>query len=398
MQTFVYNAKDRLGHLHDGSIEAATEEEARDLLAVDGMQLLSIEEDEPLGFSFLGNRISRKDIIYLASQLSIMVETGINLSTALAGIAEQEKNPNFKALLIDLKHEVDAGEDFSTALARYPQHFDTTFVSLIRASEKTGLMGEMLDRISIYLRKQSDTAAKVRGALAYPAVMAVLAVGVTIFLLTFVLPRFEPLFARKGVKLPATTVIMMTASDILMNYWHLWLPGLIAAAVSFYFFRRTPTGKQFIDYVKINFPLIGGMVRKVTISRSLSTLGTLVRSDVPMLQALELTSEVCNNTYYAKLWDKVISKVTAGNQIHEALRSSDLIPSTIVQMIAAGEETGRLDDVLDKVSAHCESEVDLSIKTTTSLIEPLLISAMGLIVGGIALGLLMPIFSLSRSV
>ena len=398
MHTFAYQAKDSLGNVHDGSIDATSAEEAKGLLTEGGMHVLSIEEEESIGFSFGGKGISRTDIIYMTSQLSIMVETGINLSTALSGIASQEKNEALKKLILALKKEVEGGEDFSVALAKYPKYFDRTYIALVRASEKTGLMGEMLERISLYLRKEAETRGKIRAALAYPAVMICLACGVTIFLLTFVLPKFEPLFNRKGVKLPGPTVFMMTASDLLMNYWMYWIPALIALAVAFFFFRRSEPGRKVIDHVKLNSPIIGPMIRKVTIARSLNTLGTLVRSDVPMLQSLELTSQVCANSYYSTMWANVIDAVTSGSQIHESLRKSQLMPPTIVQMIAAGEETGRLDDILEKVSSHYENDVDLSIKTTTSLIEPIMIAVMGVVVGGIALALLMPIFSLSRNV
>ncbi|GAA4422517.1 type II secretion system F family protein [Bremerella cremea] len=399
MQTFAYQAKDKLGNLHDSSIDADSIDEARAVLASDGLQVISLEEEGGgLSLSLGGNRISRNDIIYMTSQLSVMIETGINLSTALSGIASQEKNEALKKLILDVKKEVEGGEDFSTVLARYPKYFDQTYVALIRASEQTGLMGEMLEKIALYLRKEAETRGKIRAALAYPCVMIVLACSVTIFLLTFVLPKFEPLFNRKGVKLPGPTIFMMAASDFLLNYWMYWLPTLIALVVAFLFFRRSETGRKFIDGAKLNIPIIGPMIRKVTIARSLNTLGTLVRSDVPMLQSLELTSQVCNNSKYSQLWLNVIDSVTSGSQIHECLRKSQLIPATIIQMIAAGEETGRLDDVLEKVSSHYEHDVDLSIKTTTSLIEPIMIAVMGVVVGGIALALLMPIFSLSRNV
>lgn len=398
MQTFAYQAKDRLGHLHDSSIEAESVEEARALLAGDGLQIVSIEEEASFGLSLSGSRISRNDIIYMTSQLSVMVETGINLSAALSGIASQEKNEALKKLILDLKKDVEGGEDFSLVLSRYPQYFDQTYVALIRASEQTGLMGEMLEKIARYLRKEAETRGKIRAALAYPAVMICLACGVTIFLLTFVLPKFEPLFNRKGIKLPTPTIIMMKSSDFLLNYWPYWIPALVALLIGFLIFRRSEPGRKVLDSVKLNFPIIGPMIRKVAIARSLNTLGTLVRSDVPMLQSLELTSQVCNNSHYSKMWIDVIEAVTSGSQIHECLRKSQLMPSTIVQMIAAGEETGRLDDVLDKVSTHYEHDVDMSIKTTTSLIEPIMIAVMGVVVGGIAMSLLLPIFQLSRNV
>ncbi|MCC9604592.1 type II secretion system F family protein [Blastopirellula sp. JC732] len=397
MLSFAYSARDSLGHVHEGALEAGSPEEAAMMLHRDGMHVLSLEQEEEAG-SLFPSRISRSDIIYFTNQLAVMVDTGINLSTAIESVASQEKNEALKTLLTDIRRSVEGGEDFSTALARYPKHFNRTYISLVKASEQTGMLGEMLERIAAYLRNEVEIRNKVRAALAYPAVMVVLATAVTIFLLTYVLPKFTPLFERKGAKLPTPTIIMMTASDVLLDYWWAWLIGLLAAGIGFYFFRKTEKGRQTIDSIKISVPIIGPMMRKITIARSLSTLGTLVRSDVPVLQSLELTADISQNYYYDKLWRNVIDSVTSGHQIHETLAKSKLIPPTVVQMISAGEETGRLDDVLMKVSRHYEQEVDLSIKTATSLIEPLMITVMGTVVGGIAMALLLPIFSLSRNV
>jgi type IV pilus assembly protein PilC len=299
--------------------------------------------------------------------------------------------------LLDLKSGVESGEDFSTALSRHPQQFDRTFVSLIKASEQTGTMGEMLETVSIYLRSQLETRQKIRAAMAYPAVMAVIAVGVTIFLLTYILPKFEPLFSRKGVKLPAATVFMMTASNALLDYWPFWVAGSVTAVLTFVFGRKTEPGRRILDWLKINLPVIGTMSRKITLSRGIRTLGTMVASGVSMLEAIRLTAEVSSNWYYEQAWLRVLDLVTQGQRISESLEEErGLFPPTLIQMIDAGEETGKLDVVLNKVSTFYDKEVETSLKATTSMIEPLMICGMGVIVGGIALGLLMPIFQLSR--
>jgi type IV pilus assembly protein PilC len=220
---------------------------------------------------------------------------------------------------------------------------------------------------------------------------------VTIFLLTYILPKFEPLFTRKGAKLPKPTIVMMTASDLLLDYWYVWLALALGLFFTWLFGRRTEPGRKFLDWLKINSPIIGPMSRKVTLSRSIRTLGTMVASGVSMLDAIRLTAEVASNWYYEQAWLRVLSQITEGHRICDALKEEkSLFPSTLVQMIGAGEETGKLDKVLVKVSSFYDREVETSLKATTSLIEPLMICAMGVIVGGIALGLLMPIFSLSR--
>lgn len=393
--TFAYEGRDSLGHMTSGEIDAVTRDDAIVRLKRDGVNVSKIDEQEDGGELF-PRSIRQTDIIYVTSQLAVMVETGITLSSALESIATGEKHSTLKLVLTDLKRRVESGDDFSSALARHPKHFDRTYVSLIRASEQTGTMGEMLDTVAAYLRGQLETRQKVRAALAYPAVMLAVAVAVTIFLLTYILPKFEPLFSRKGVKLPAPTVIMMTASDLMIDYWYLWLAGGVIALVGYLWGRGTPAGRQILDWLKINLPIVGPMSRKVALSRSIRTLGTMVASGVSMLDAIRIAGEVSSNYYFEQAWMKVLDAVTEGNRICHALEGHPLFPSTLVQMISAGEETGKLDVVLERVSTYYDKEVETSLKATTSLIEPLMITAMGVVVGGIALGLLMPIFQLSR--
>jgi type IV pilus assembly protein PilC len=396
MQTFAYQARDALGEVIEGSLDVSSRDEALARLKREGLAVLELEEENS-GLDLMPRRIRQADIIFTTSQLAVMVDTGITLSAALGSIADQEANPVLKRLLLDLKHAVESGDDFSTALARHPQQFDKTFVSLIKASEQTGTMGEMLETVANYLRSQLETRQKIRAAMAYPSVMAVLAVGVTIFLLTYILPKFEPLFTRKGVKLPQITIFMMSASKVLLDYWHLWLIGLVALVLTYAFGRKTEPGRKILDWLKINVPIMGTMSRKVTLSRSVRTLGTMVASGVSMLEALRLTAEVSSNWYFEQAWQRVLERVTEGQRISEALQDErSLFPPTLIQMIDAGEETGKLDVVLGKVSTFYDREVETSLKATTSMIEPLMICAMGVIVGTIALGLLMPIFQLSR--
>jgi type IV pilus assembly protein PilC len=393
--SYQYRVRDPLGKIHEGTLEAASLEEAGQQLRRDGFQVLDLEEsdgDAPL----FAARVSKNDIIYATSQLAIMVDTGITLSAALAGIVEQEQNPAFRKVLADLKEAVEGGEDFSTALARHPKLFDKTYVSLIRASEATGSLAAMLDRIATYLRKEVETRGKVRAAMAYPGIMMVLATAVTVFLLTYILPKFTPLFKSKGRELPRPTVFMMGVSELILEHWYLWLAGVVALVAGFLLARRTDPGRRFLDWLKIHLPIVGPTFRKVTISRSIRTLGTMLASGVPMLEALKLCGEVSGNYYYERLWQQVRDQVTAGKRICEVLEGSPLFPRVLIQMIACGEETAQLDRVLERVSAYYDQEVETALKTATSVIEPIMISVMGVIVGGIGLALLLPIFTLSK--
>ena len=393
--TFEYRVRDPLGNIHDGTIEAPNRDDAAQQLRRDGFQVLDLDEasgDDGL----FSRRVSKQEIIYTTSQLAIMVDTGITLSAALAGIVAQEENPTLKKVLDELKISVEGGEDFSAALARYPKLFGKTYVSLVKASEATGSMGSMLDRIAGYLRKEVETRGKVRAAMAYPTVMMFMAIGVTLFLLTYILPKFTPLFKSKGTELPGPTRLMMGLSDVMLGYWYLWAAGLIAVVVGFVLAKRTEPGRRAFDLVKINLPILGPMFRKVTISRSIRTLGTMLSSGVPMLDSIRLCGEVSGNYHYEQLWERVRDQVTGGKRICEVLAENPLFPRVLVQMIASGEETGKLDRVLERVSTYYDQEVETSLKTATSLIEPIMIAAMGVVVGGIGLALLLPIFSLSK--
>lgn len=394
--TFAYRVRDPLGNILNGTIEALDIDEATQQLRNDGFQVLELDEDgDGLGGLF-ARRIKKKDLIFATCQLAIMVDTGITLSSALSGMAEQEENPSLRKVLEELRQSVEEGEDFSSALSHHPKLFDKTYVSLVRASEASGNMGGMLERIANYLRAEVETIGKVRAAMAYPTVMMFMAVGVTIFLLTYILPKFTPIFRSRGTELPTPTKVMIGISDVLLDHWYLWLAGVIAIGVAYYFGRRTEVGRRVLDTTKIHIPILGPLFRKVTLSRSIRTLGTMLASGVPMLDSLKLCGEVAGNYQYEALWEKVRDEVTAGRRICEALQGTPLIPPVLIQMIASGEETGKLDYVLERVSSYYDKEVEMAIKAATSVIEPLMIAAMGVVVGGIGMALLLPIFSLSR--
>ena len=385
----------RSGEIRSGEIDAVSADDAEARLREPGAQILEIEElpaDAPL----LPRRVTKQELIYVTAQLAIMVDTGVTLSAALSGIVQQEQNATFRKTLTALKNDVENGEDFSAALAKHPRLFDRTYITLIKASEATGALGPMLERIAAYLRKEVETRGKVRAALAYPTVMLAIAVAVTIFLLTYILPKFTPLFRARGAKLPGPTLLMMNISDGLLHYWWAWLALAAGLIAGFIFLKRTENGRITFDWLKINAPVFGPLMRKVTISRSVRTLGAMLGSGVPMLDAIRLAAEVSGNVHYEQLWNTVLDEVTGGRRICEVLQRSTLFPRVLVQMIACGEETAKLDIVLERVSGYYDQEVETSIKATTSMIEPIMISVMGLVVGTIGLALMLPIFSLSK--
>jgi type IV pilus assembly protein PilC len=392
---FSYRVRDSMGRTREGNMEAVSYEDARQQLRRDGYHILELKSVEEMPTLF-PKRITRQNLIYVTAQLAIMVDTGITISTALSGIIEQETNSALRKVLQGLKEAVESGEDFSAALARYPKLFDNTYVSMVKASEATGALGAMLDRVALYMRKEQDTFNKVRAAMAYPMTMMVLAVGVTIFLLTYIMPKFMPIFKLRQTQLPVPTLVLMSISQAISDYWYLFLAAGAAIAAGFLYGRRTPSGKRVLDWIKINSPIVGTMFRKVTISRSIRTLGTLLASGVPVIESIKLAQAVAGNYYYETIWQKVLEEVTGGKRICEVLRNTPLFPNVLVQMISSGEEAGKLDVVLEKVSTYYDNEVEITLKATTSMIEPIMIAVMGVVVGTIGLAIMLPIFSLSR--
>ncbi len=339
--------------------------------------------------------VSKKQVLQFTEQLALLTDTGVSLAQAIGAIMQQESHPQFRRVLGELLEALEQGQDFSVALEQYPKLFSPTYVTLVRAGEATGLMSQMLERVGDYLRAELDMRRKVWSAMAYPAVMAVMAVGVTVFLLTYVLPKFTPLFSSRGMKLPLPTRVVMAISQSLTGYWWAWLLVVVAVAGAVYWALRTPQGRWYWDLWKLRLPVLGNLQQKIILARSLRTLGLLLRCGVPLLEALRLTSQVSANCHYQASWDRVSEEVTAGKEIHTVLQDDPLFPPMLVRMIATGEETGRLDEVLGRVSLHYDREVEGALKAATSLIEPLMIGVMGVVVGGIGLALMLPIFKLS---
>ena len=394
MTLFAYTARNRRGQTRQGTAQAASPEALAALLRKEGWQLVQCRISNPS--SDWMRRIRKSEIAHLTSQLAVMVDTGINLATAIASLAEQTDNPALRNLLENVRRDVESGKDFSTALSNHPRYFDRTYVALVKASEKTGTLGQMLDMLANHLANEMENRRKIRAAMAYPVVMLVLAIVVTIFLLTYVMPKFQPLFDRQGSHLPRMTQIMLAVSRSLIGYWWAWLLTVVGSIAGIVYASKTAPGRRFLDGLQIHAPVVGPLARKVILARTVRTLGLMVRSGVAMLDCLRLCAEVAGNHYYNQLWLAVLDGVTQGNRLCDTLRDNPLVPKLVVQMIASGEETGKLDYVLQRVSQYYEREVDAAIKTTTAMIEPIMITVMGVVVGGIAMALLLPIFSLSR--
>lgn len=341
---------------------------------------------------------SQNDILDFTTQLAVMIRAGISLRAALDGIADQVVNPKFKKVLLSIKSDVESGKQFSEAIQKYPKLFSPLYVNMVRASEIAGSFARTLDRIASFIAQQLETRKMVIGASIYPGIIGGMATAVTVFLLTFVLPRFEGVFEGKEEALPGPTVFLLALSDWMINSWWMIVLGAIALAVGFFMFIKTDIGRFWWDKTKITMPVFKRMFRALYVSRSLQTMGELLNAGVPMLDTIAITGDISGNVLYKKMWRNVYSAVKQGKKINTQLSRTKLLPKSVVQMISAGEESGRLGEVLEEISDYYAKVLRDAIKAVTSMIEPLMIVLMGSIVGFIAMAIILPIFKMSTIV
>jgi type IV pilus assembly protein PilC len=404
MPSYRYEVKDATGKVTAGVMSAANLAAASTQLRSRGEYILALAPaDDPnkKGKVFTLNIAlgpGAKDVQTFTSQLAVMIRAGISIRSAIEGISDQVENPKFKKMLVQMKKDVEGGKQFSDALMRYPKIFSPLYINMVKASELSGGFSKMLDRIAGYLAQQIETVSMVRGAMIYPGIIGTMAIGTTIFLLTFVLPRFMVIFKGKEAVLPAPTKLLLAMSNFMVNYWYILIFGLIAAIWGFVLMLRTDWGRLYWDKTKLTVPLFKKLFRALYISRSLHTMGQLINAGVPMLDTIAITAEISGNTLYKRMWKAVYGAVKQGKKISAPLNKSPLLPRSVVQMISAGEESGKLGEVLDEVSEFYSRELKAVIKGVTAMIEPLMIVLMGSIVGFIAMSIILPIFKLSSLV
>ncbi|HSZ58171.1 MAG TPA: type II secretion system F family protein [Tepidisphaeraceae bacterium] len=403
MPTYRYEASGANGKVTAGHIQAADLKSASEQLRARGEYILSLTPVESVGrkgrVNFSVNfGPSAKEVQNFTSQLAVMIRAGISIRAAIEGISDQIPNPKFRAMLVQMKKDVESGKQFSDALMRYPKTFSPLYINMVKASELSGGFSRMLDRVAGYLAQQIETRSMVVGAMIYPLIIGFMATGTTIFLLVFVLPRFMVLFQGKEEALPAPTKFLLFLSAFLIGYWYLIVFGVVAAAWGFYLMLKTDWGRLWFDKVKLTVPIFKRMFRALYISRSLHTMGQLVNAGVPILDTIAITADISGNALYRRMWRAVFSAVKQGKKISMPLAKSPLLPRAVVQMIGAGEESGKLGEVLDQVSEFYAKELKSVIKTVTAMIEPMMIVLMGGIVGFIAMSIILPIFKLSQLV
>lgn len=406
MASYRYQVKASNGQTMVGLMEAETIGAASAQLRAQGAQVLSISPAGGIDRAELMERLkmlnsgkpSMKHVLDFTTQLAVMVRAGIGIRSALDGIADQTDHARFKKVIMGLKADVESGKQFSEALARHPKLFNPLYINMVRASEMSGSFGKMLDRIAQYTAQQIETKKMVVGAMIYPGVIATMAVSVTVFLLTFVLPKFAGVFEGKEDVLPWATKFLMALSATVRSEWPIILGVLFTIGIGLFVFLKTEVGAFALDRFKLTMPIMRRMFKALYISRSLQTMGELINAGVPMLDTLAITGDISGNRLYKRMWRGVYASVKQGKKVTHTLGQDKLLPHAVVQMIGAGEESGKLGEVLEEVSAYYGRQLRDAIKAVTGMIEPIMIIAMGSVVGFIAMAIILPIFKMSQIV
>lgn len=398
---FEYRARLADGELVTGALEARSRREALRALQREGKAVIDLAEAGPpvdrqaVLVRLAAQTVKREEVIGFCAQLAVMLDTGVALPDALGAFMRQAKGGSMRTIVEVIASRVTNGVSLSAALAEFPKVFPNLMLALMKASEASGQMGLMLTRIVEYLTKERRTARQIKGALTYPIVMVTLALTVTGFLVTWVLPRFAKIYQSRSAALPRPTKVVLAIGEFSTAHWPWLLAGIGAAAGLAFAVRLHPTGRRVIDTVKLRAPVIGPMFTTCYLARACRTLGTLLASGVTMLDAVRIVRGLVPNVLWLDLWKRIEESLTQGRTIAEVVCNSPLVPPAVGQMIAAGERSGRIAEVLDRVSVSAEADLDEAVKNATQLIEPAMIVFMGALIGGIAIALLLPIFSVA---
>jgi type IV pilus assembly protein PilC len=350
-------------------------------------------------------KVKQAELVLFTTQLAVMLDSGVVLSDALDAIAEQSEESALKWILLDVSKAVKGGENFSKALSTYPKAFNSMFISMVKASEASGKMVEMLRVISSYINFEFETRKRIKGALTYPTIMAVMAVAATATLMFFVLPRFMKIYESRGAALPKITQILVNFSRILGDFqvMTIVLTTIIFASMGLYYWLGTLMGRRTVDFLKIHIPVLSTMFIDTLTTRSMRIMATMVNTGVSLLDTIKVIQGSCENYYFQQLWAGTDKKIRDGFQLSESILISmdsqrcerQLIAPGVIQMLRAGEKSGKLGEVCDKISVFYEKKLEASIKTVMAFIEPLMITILGCIIGTIAIALLLPVFRIS---
>jgi len=400
MAEFAWEARARSGEVRRGNMEAADEAAVNARLRQLQLNPVRVRRKLNLGIT-IGSGVATKDLVTFTRLFATMIDAGLPLVQCLDILASQQTNKHFEVILKDVKASVEGGSSFSDALKRHPRVFDELFVNLVHAGEVGGILDSILARLSVYLEKRQKLVRQVRGALVYPSIVVVIAAGVMTVLMTFVIPAFESMFKDFGggaENLPALTRLMIGLSQNFVTYSPFLVVALIGGAVGFSYMYRTPKGKRIVHRTLLQLPVMGPVLRKIAVARFTRTLGTLLTSGVPILDALEICGRTSGNVIIEEGILKVRQSISEGKNMAEPLAEAKVFPDMVVQMIGVGEQTGALDQMLNKIADFYEEETDVAVAALTSALEPIMMVGVGGMVGVVLVAMYMPIFSLAGNI
>lgn len=390
---FLYKAKDLKGKVVEGEIEADSKEKAISNLRSQKLQVIEIT---PFKRKVKKGKIKSKDIVVFSRQLSTLVSSGVPIVQSLSILESQAENLNFARVISSIRKDIEGGLSISDAMAKHPKVFSELYISMIRAGELGGILDVILDRLSGYLESAEALKEKVKSAMMYPMIVGGIAVLITIFLIIYVIPVFKGIFQGFGAELPFITRAVIFISDMAKRYILFLVLGIIGGYFILKRYISTPSGRRNFDRVLLDLPLFGIIFKKVALAKFSRTLATLIKSGVPILQGLETVAKTSGNKVIEEAILESIKSIKEGGKISDPLKRNELFPPMVVQMIAVGEETGSLDNMLFKIADFYDQEVETSIKGLTSMIEPMVMVFMGVVIGFIVIAMFIPMFELGE--
>ena len=399
MAKFQWEGTTRAGEKRKGVIEADNAESVESRLRNDGVTVSRVKKQgREISIQF-GTGVTWKDIQIFTRQLATMIDAGLPLVQCLDILSSQTPNKSFQKVLIGVKNSVEQGSTFSEALRRHPKVFDELYVNLVGAGEIGGILDTILNRLAIYIEKAVKLKAQLKSAMFYPIGIMVVAIGVIAVMLIKVIPTFEKMYKDMGnAKLPAATRVVMNISHAFANQWYLFLGLIIGTIAGITAANRTDRGREIIDRILLRLPVIGPTLRKIVVARFTRTLGTLLSSGVPILDALDICARTSGNRVVQNAILRAKEKISQGHDMAGPLAESKVFPSMVVQMIGVGEQTGAMDQMLQKIADFYEEEVDAAVSAMTSLIEPIMMAFLGVVVGGLIIAMYLPIFKLAGNI
>jgi type IV pilus assembly protein PilC len=396
--TFLWEGVNKKGAKVKGEAPAANEAMLKADLRRKGINPLKVKKktERRLGGK---KKITPKDICFFARQLATMMPAGVPLVQALDIIGQGHEKPSMRELVLSVKTDIEGGTNLTDALRRHPLYFDDLFCNLVQAGEQSGALETLLDKIATYKEKTEALKGKIKKALFYPAAVVVVAFIVSAILLLFVVPQFQELFQGFGADLPAFTLFVIGLSKLFQAWWWAVLGGVIVATVLFVqAHRRSAAFRRTLDLVSLKIPVVGVILHKSSIARFARTMATMFAAGVPLVEAMDSVAGATGNALYREATLRMKDDVASGTQLQQAMRGTGLFPNMVVQMVAIGEESGSLDDMLGKVADFFEAEVDNLVDGLSSLLEPLIMAVLGVVVGGLVIAMYLPIFKLGSVV